>query len=161
RPLRPARNTVGASPSRAAPWPAQRRSACLLPRGGAGVSPTKTFRPLEGIRVVEMTWMWAAPHAGLQLAELGAEVIRIESNNRPCMNRRVPPYPPGMEPGLNRGGSFNEKNQQKKSVLLDIKKPEALQLARELVAKSDVLMENFAVGVIDRIGMGYDVLSKL
>src|SRR5579885_413610 len=86
--------------------------------------------PLTGLRVVDMSWMWAGPYCTLQLAHLGAEVIRIESNLRPCMNRRVPPYA-GDEPGLNRGGSFNQWNQGKGSVLLDLKKPEAVHLARE------------------------------
>jgi benzylsuccinate CoA-transferase BbsF subunit len=118
-----------------------------------------TAKPLEGIRVIDMSWMWAGPYCSLQLAELGAEVIRIESNQRPCMNRRVPPYI--GEPGLNRGGSFNQWNQAKKSVLLDMKKPEAVQLARELIAKSDVFVENYAAGVVDRLGLGYEALSKL
>ncbi len=116
--------------------------------------------PLEGIRVIDMSWMWAGPYCSLQLAHLGAEVIRIETNQRPCMNRRVPPYPDGV-PGLNRGGSFNQWNQGKGSVLLDMKKPEAVGLARELIAKSDVFIENYAAGVIDRLGLGYDVLSGL
>jgi crotonobetainyl-CoA:carnitine CoA-transferase CaiB-like acyl-CoA transferase len=121
---------------------------------------TSSHLPLEGIRVIDMSWMWAGPYCALQLAHLGAEVIRIESHQRPCMNRRVPPYP-NDEPGLNRGGSFNQWNQGKASVLLDMKKPEAVQLARELIAKSDVFIENYAVGVVDRLGLGYSELSKL
>jgi benzylsuccinate CoA-transferase BbsF subunit len=66
-----------------------------------------TSLPLHGIRVIDMSWMWSGPYCSLQLAHLGAEVIRIESNQRPCMNRRVPPYA-NDEPGLNRGGSFNQ-----------------------------------------------------
>jgi benzylsuccinate CoA-transferase BbsF subunit len=118
-----------------------------------------TVKPLEGIRVIDMSWMWAGPYCSLQLAELGAEVIRIESNQRPCMNRRVPPDI--GEPGRNRGGSFNPWHQAKKSVLLDMKQPEAVQLARELIAKSDVFVENYAAGVVDRLGLGYAELSKL
>jgi benzylsuccinate CoA-transferase BbsF subunit len=116
--------------------------------------------PLAGVRVVDMTWMWAGPYCSLQLAHLGAEVIRIESHQRPDMNRRVPPYP-NDEPGLDRGGSFNQWNQGKGSVLLDMKKPEAPQLAAELIAKSDVFIENYAVGVVDRLGLGYERLSQL
>lgn len=67
-----------------------------------------SVKPLEGVRVIDMSWMWAGPYCSLQLAQLGAEVIRIESHQRPCMNRRVPPYI--GEPGLNRGGSFNQWN---------------------------------------------------
>jgi benzylsuccinate CoA-transferase BbsF subunit len=104
--------------------------------------------------------MWAGPYCSLQLAELGAEVIRIESNQRPCMNRRVPPYA-GDEPGLNRAGSFNQWNQAKRSVLLDMKQPDALEIAKDLIAASDVFIENYAVGVLDRLGLGWNVVSKL
>jgi crotonobetainyl-CoA:carnitine CoA-transferase CaiB-like acyl-CoA transferase len=99
------------------------------------------------------------PYCALQLAQLGAGVIRIESNQRPCMNRRVPPYA-GDEPGLNRGGSFNQWNQAKKSVLLDMKQPQAVELTRDLAAISDVFIENYAAGVVDRLGLGYDELSR-
>src|SRR5262249_17052428 len=116
--------------------------------------------PLSGVRIIDMTWMWAGPYATLQLAYLGAEVIRLESNQRPCMNRRVPPYA-NFEPGLNRGGSFNEKNQNKLSIVLDMKRPEAIALAKELIATADVFVENYAVGVVDRLGLGWPVLSKL
>jgi crotonobetainyl-CoA:carnitine CoA-transferase CaiB-like acyl-CoA transferase len=122
--------------------------------------PVPSQLPLAGLRVVDMSWMWAGPYCTLQLAHLGAEVIRIESQHRPCMNRRVPPYA-GDQPGLNRGGSFNQWNQGKGSVLLDLKKPEAVQLARELVATADVFVENYAVGVVDRLGLGWDVLSQI
>ncbi len=119
---------------------------------------TFSGKPLEGIRVIDMSWMWAGPYCSLQLAQLGAEVIRIESNQRPCMNRRVPPYADGI-PGLNRGGSFNQWNQAKKSVLLDMKQPEAVSLAKELLAKSDVFIENYAAGVVQRLGLDYDTLA--
>ncbi len=128
--------------------------------GGSRTAPTARELPLAGLRVIDMSWMWAGPYCTLQLAHLGAEVIRIESQHRPCMNRRVPPYA-GDEPGLNRGGSFNQWNQGKGSVLLDLKKPEAVQLARELVATADVFVENYAVGVVDRLGLGWDVLSQI
>ena len=116
--------------------------------------------PLEGIRVIDMSWMWSGPYCALQLAHLGAEVIRIESHQRPCMNRRVPPYA-GDEPGLNRAGSFNQWNQGKRSVALDMKKPGAVDLARELISKSDVFIENYAVGVVDRLGLGWKDLGPL
>lgn len=116
--------------------------------------------PLDGIRVVDMSWMWAGPYCSLQLAHLGAEVIRIESHHRPCMNRRVPPYA-GDEPGLNRAGSFNQWNQGKRSIALDLKQPRAVRLARELVAVSDVFVENYAASVVDRLGLGYEALAAV
>ncbi|MHB8576718.1 MAG: CaiB/BaiF CoA transferase family protein [Dehalococcoidia bacterium] len=121
---------------------------------------THAATPLAGIRVIDFSWMWAGPYCTLQLAHLGAEVIRIETHHRPCMNRRVPPYADD-EPGLNRAGSFNQWNQGKGSLLLDLKNPKAVVIARELIATADVFVENYAAGVVDRLGLGYDVLSKL
>ncbi len=116
--------------------------------------------PLEGLRVVDLSWMWAGPYCALQLAHMGAEVIRIETHQRPCMNRRVPPYADN-EAGLNRAGSFNQWNQGKRSIALDLKKPEAQEIARELVAQSDILVENYAVGVVERLGLGWEALSEV
>lgn len=118
-----------------------------------------TEAPLAGIRVVDMAWMWAGPYCSLQLAELGAEVIRLETPDRPDMNRIVPPYPDNI-PGLNRGGSFNQWNQAKKSLALDLKAPEAVELVLDLVEKSDVFVENYAVGIVERLGLGYDALKE-
>src|SRR5262249_31665840 len=118
------------------------------------------IRPLEGVRVVDFTWAWAGPHCTMLLASLGAEVIRIESAEKPCLNRQIPPYPDDI-PGLNRSGSFNQNNQGKFGAVLDLKRPEGLDLAHELVARSDVLVENYAAGVADRLGMGWKDLSAV
>src|SRR5439155_7941963 len=99
--------------------------------------------PLEGIRVADFTWVWAGPFCTLQLAHLGAEVIRIETAARPCVTRLLPPWP-DIKPGLNRSGYFNQYNQGKRSLTLDLKKPAALEIAKQLVAKSDIVAENFA-----------------
>ncbi len=113
--------------------------------------------PLAGIRIADFTWVWAGPHATLQLAHLGAEVIRVEATQRPCVTRLLPPWPDGR-PGVNRSGYFNQFNQGKRSVALDLKTPEGLELARRLVACSDVVTENFAAGVMERLGLGYEAL---
>ncbi|HXG20460.1 MAG TPA: CoA transferase [Methylomirabilota bacterium] len=117
-------------------------------------------RPLEGIRVADFTWVWAGPFCTLQLAHLGAEVIRIETASRPCITRLILPWPDG-KPGVNRSGYFNQYNQNKRSLTLNLKTPEALTIAKELVAKSDIVAENFAGGVMDRMGLGYDVLKQI
>ena len=116
--------------------------------------------PLEGLRVVDFSWAWAGPYCALQLAHLGAEVIRVESQVRPDLGRRVPIYPSGMEPSLNRSGYFNQWHQGKKSTLLNLSKPEAIPIVTALIEKSDIVVENFATGVMERLGLGYEELAK-
>ena len=116
--------------------------------------------PLEGIRVADFTWVWAGPFCTLQLAHLGAEVIRVESTTRTCVTRLLPPFADG-EPGRNRSGYFNQYNQGKLSLALDLKQPEAIAVAKDLVAQCDVVCENFAAGVMDRMGLGYETLRAL
>jgi benzylsuccinate CoA-transferase BbsF subunit len=113
--------------------------------------------PLAGIRVADFTWVWAGPFCTLQLAHLGAEVIRVETATRLCVTRLLPPFA-DFQAGPNRSGYFNQYNQGKKSVTLDLKRPEAIEVARRLCGKSDVVVENFAAGVMDRIGLGWETL---
>jgi len=115
--------------------------------------------PLEGIRVADFTWVWAGPHCTLQLAHLGAEVIRVESASRTCVTRLLPPFADG-QPGRNRSGYFNQYNQGKLSLALDLKRSEAVAVALDLVAQCDIVCENFAAGVMARMGLGYDVLRQ-
>ncbi len=116
--------------------------------------------PLTGIRVADFTWVWAGPSSTLQLAHMGAAVIRMESMRRVCVLRMLPPWL-GGQPSLNRSGYFNQYNQGKRSILLDLSKPEGAQIAKRIVAVSDLAAENFAGGVIDRLGLGYEELRKV
>jgi len=116
--------------------------------------------PLEGIRVADFTWVWAGPFCTLQLAHLGAEVIRVETASRPCVTRMIPPWADGQF-GVNRGGYFNQYNQGKLSLALDLKDPRAVGIAKELVATSDIVCENFSAGVMDRLGLGYAALREV
>jgi len=115
--------------------------------------------PLAGIRVADFTWVWAGPFCTLQLAHLGAEVIRVESATRICVTRMLPPFA-DFQPGPNRSGYFNQYNQGKRSITLDLKRPEAIEVARRLCVASDVVVENFAAGVMDRMGLGYARLRE-
>ncbi len=115
--------------------------------------------PLSGIRVADFTWVWAGPFCTMQLAHMGAEVIRMESVRRVCVLRMIPPWLDGQI-GPNRSGYFNQYNQGKRSINLDLTQPEAKDIAKKLVAISDVAAENFAGGVIDRLGLGYDALKQ-
>src|SRR3984893_19478571 len=100
--------------------------------------------PLSGIRVCDFTWVWAGPYCTLQLAHLGAEVIRIETKTRPCVTRQLPPWPNGQFLGLNRSGYFNQYNQGKKTLSLHFKNPEVCDLARTLLRKTEIIIHTIA-----------------
>ena len=70
--------------------------------------------PLEGVRVADFTWVWAGPFCTLQLAYLGAEIIRVETSTRPCVTRLLPPFLE-FKQGLNRSGYFNQFNQGRRA----------------------------------------------
>ena len=116
--------------------------------------------PLSGVRVLDFTWAWAGPFCTQTLAHLGAEVIRVESTLRPCVTRMIPPFADN-QPGPNRAGYFNQYNQGKRSILLDLQKPEAVKLAFQLVKHCDVVADNFAAGVISKLGFSYEKLCEI
>jgi crotonobetainyl-CoA:carnitine CoA-transferase CaiB-like acyl-CoA transferase len=102
--------------------------------------------PLAGIRVLDFSWVIAGPTATRYLAAMGAEIIKIEA--------------PRGDPG--RASELHiVLGQAKQSVVLDLKSPDAVAIARALAAKSDVLVENFATGVMDRLGLGADALREV
>ncbi|MCZ6874661.1 MAG: CoA transferase, partial [bacterium] len=103
--------------------------------------------PLAGIRVLDLSWIIAGPTATRFLAMMGAEVIKVGSARRPDPSSR--------------GAPFQAYNQSKLSAALNLSKPQGLELAKQLIAVSDVLIENFAAGVIERLGLGYDVVSTV
>jgi len=116
--------------------------------------------PLAGVRVLDFTWAWAGPFCTMQLAHLGAEVIRIETTARPpCVTRVIPPFADDI-PGPNRAGYFNQYNQGKKSIAMNLARPEAVDLVGEMVKQCDIVADNFAAGVMDKLGFGYDKLRK-
>jgi crotonobetainyl-CoA:carnitine CoA-transferase CaiB-like acyl-CoA transferase len=115
--------------------------------------------PLSGVRVLDFSWVWAGPFCTLQLAYLGAKVIRVESSKRLCATRCLPPFLED-KPGPNRAGPFNQWNHNKLSIELNLARKEAVEIACELVRGCDVAVENFGPGVIDRMGLGYDVLRQ-
>ena len=118
-------------------------------------------RPLEGIRVIDMTWVWAGPFGSMNLAHLGADVIRVESSVRPDLYRRGNAAPEGIEPSLNTSGMFNQWNQGKRSVALDLRTPEGIEIVKGLIAEADVVFQNFATGVLERMGLDYDVMRTI
>lgn len=114
-------------------------------------------RPLEGIRVLDLTRVLAGPFCTMTLADLGAEVIKIELPGRGDDSRSYPP----MIPGTDDSGYFWRANRGKKSVTLDLRKPEGAQVLLDLAEHCDVVVENFAPGTMDRFGAGYAKLSEI
>ena len=109
---------------------------------------------LEGLRVLDFTTTIAGPHCGRLLADLGAEVIKIEAPEGDMMRTR-PPLRDGAST------SFGQLNAGKKSIVLDLKSPRGIEAACRLVATADVLVENFRPGVMRRFGLDYDALKEI
>jgi crotonobetainyl-CoA:carnitine CoA-transferase CaiB-like acyl-CoA transferase len=123
-------------------------------------SPVRADGPLTGVRVLDFTWVWQGPFCTLQLAHLGAEILRIESIRRLDINRAIPPFAERQH-GRNRAGSFNQWNQGKRSIRLNLEMPEAVAIAKSLAGHCDLVVENFAPGVMARMGLGYEVLREV
>jgi crotonobetainyl-CoA:carnitine CoA-transferase CaiB-like acyl-CoA transferase len=111
---------------------------------------------LRGVTVLDFTWAWAGPHCTRLLADMGADVIKVESASRLDMLRRSGPWPEGEPGGTNRGGNFNQVNRGKRSISINLKSPDGLELALRLAAQVDVMVSNFAGGVMDRLGLGFE-----
>lgn len=114
---------------------------------------------MEGIRVLDMTNVLSGPFSTLHLAWLGAEVIKIENPNDGDLARKL-----GCVPEYNKklmGTSFLAQNANKKSVTLNLKNPKSKEIFKKLAATADVVVENFRPGVMDRLGVGYKVLSEI
>ncbi len=116
--------------------------------------------PLKGVRVLDFGQYIAAPFAGRWLAALGAEVILIESRLNPADFRAGAVGADGI-PGPNRSAAFNVLAQGKKGVPLNMRTEEARDIARKLAAKSDIVIENYSTGMMDRWGLSYADLSPL
>lgn len=116
--------------------------------------------PLSGIHVLDFSWVWAGPFCTMQLAQLGADVVRIESARRPCLFRALPPFADNVA-GLNRAALYNQLNQGKRSVAVDLSNPAALEVIRRMAPWADVVVENFVPGVIGKLGLGYEVLRAI
>jgi crotonobetainyl-CoA:carnitine CoA-transferase CaiB-like acyl-CoA transferase len=111
--------------------------------------------PLQGVRVLDFTRILAGPAASLALADLGAEVWKIEPPGAGDETRLFPPF------REHESHYFLSVNRGKKSIVVDLKTEEGVALVRELAAKCDIVIENYRPGVMDRLGLGYAALSAL
>ncbi len=110
--------------------------------------------PLAGIRVIDLTRVLAGPFCSMSLGDMGAEIIKIEEPGKGDDTRGWPPFAGGE------ATYFMSVNRNKKSLTLNMKAPEGQAILRALIAKADVVLENFRPGTMERLGFGYDVLRK-
>jgi crotonobetainyl-CoA:carnitine CoA-transferase CaiB-like acyl-CoA transferase len=113
-------------------------------------------KALEGVRVLDFTQYLSGPHCTAVLSELGAEIIKVEMPSKGEPERVAMPMTPKRE-----SYQFLSYNRGKKSITLNLKNPKGLEIAKKLTAKADVLVENFAPGVLERLGLGYEEASKI
>ena len=117
--------------------------------------------PLAGVRVLDFGWVYAMPHCTQWLAAMGAEVLRVESNGRLEWCRTMGNRGADGIEGINRAYSFNALNDSKLGITLNLREERARDLIKELVSISDVVSENFTVGVMERMGLDYDSLREV
>lgn len=114
----------------------------------------ESSRPLEGLRILDFSTTIAGPHCSRLLADMGADVIKVESPEGDLMRSR-----PVQRDGAST--MFGQLNAGKKSIVLDLKRPESIAAIKKLVAKVDVVVENYRPGVMKRLGLDYPVLAAL
>jgi crotonobetainyl-CoA:carnitine CoA-transferase CaiB-like acyl-CoA transferase len=116
-------------------------------------------RPFEGVRVIDVTHVLAGPFAAYQLGVLGADVIKVEHPDEPDQSRGS-----GSDKALNRenmGTAFLTQASNKRSITLDLKRPEDRETLKELAASADVFVENYRPGAMEALGLGYEALAAI
>ena len=130
-------------------WPTRPRSSQT--EGGGAL-------PLDGVRIVDFTAFWAGPSATQLLGALGADVVKIESIQRPDGMRFTSAKPASVDQWWEWGFVFHGANANKRSVTLDLNRPEGLELVLGLIADADVVVENFSPRVMENFGLGWDTV---
>lgn len=132
-----------------------------IPRSKRGCTDSYKL-PLQGVRVVDFTMGWAGPLCTRTLADLGADVVKIEAIQYPDWWRGVDRPPGYLEDRMyERAPCFCIMNRNKRGVTLDLKRPEGVALAKRLLARADIAVGNYSVNVLPKLGLGYDVLRTL
>lgn len=111
--------------------------------------------PLASLKVLDFSGLLPGPFATMVLADLGAEVLRVESPTRPDMVRLLPP----QEDGVSACHAYL--NRSKRCIAIDLKRPDGVELVKELVKQYDIVVEQFRPGVMDRLGVGYEALKQI
>ena len=144
----------------------RRRAGGAAVRGGDMTTSVRGGPPLENIRVVDLSRVFAMPFAGANLADLGAEVIKIDTCQAQFMEttRTITGPFPDNQPGelwWEQGGTFQTLNRGKRSLTLDLRSEEAQRIVKELVSVSDIVLENFTPRVMARFGLDYASLRAV
>ncbi len=121
--------------------------------GNAGA---RVSGPLNGVRVIAFEHAWAGPYGTMMLADMGADVVKVEP---PGLGDHVRAWTRNDLEGLS--PHFLSVNRNKRSIVLDLKNEEGLRLARELIAQANVVVENFSPGTMDSLGLGYDAVREI
>ena len=116
---------------------------------------------LEGIVVCDFSWVGAGPISTNVLGQCGAEIIKIESMKRPDIIRKDGPFKDGMAEGLERSGYFANRNPNKRCISLNMKHPKARDIAVGLIKKSDIIINNFRVGQMEKWKLGWEDVKKI
>ena len=111
--------------------------------------------PLKGIRVLDLTRVLAGPYCAMLLGDMGAEVIKVEEPGKGDDTRGWPPFAGGEST------YFMSVNRNKKSITLNLKAPEGREILKKLAKRSDVVLENFRTGTMEKLGLGYATLARL
>ncbi len=110
--------------------------------------------PLEDLKILDFTTLLPGPFGTMMLADLGAEVLRVEAPNRPDLLKVMPPFDGELS------GAHRLLNRSKSSIALDMKKPRAVEIVKRLVREYDIVVEQFRPGVMDKLGIGYEALRE-
>jgi benzylsuccinate CoA-transferase BbsF subunit len=119
-----------------------------------------TEKVFKDLKIAAFSWALVGPLTLKFFADHGATVIRVETSLRPCVTRTSAPYKDGI-PGLNRSGYYNHLSANMMSLSLNMKSPQGMSVARDLIGWADVVMENFTPGVMDKWGLGYEALREI
>jgi crotonobetainyl-CoA:carnitine CoA-transferase CaiB-like acyl-CoA transferase len=151
----------GKVPSIGEQQPVGPRSATAPRQPASAASGTKKL-PLEGIRVIDFSMGWAGPICTRTLADLGADVIKIEAIQYPDWWRGVDRRPAYvLDKMYEKSARYCIMNRNKRGITLDLTRPQGLDLAKRLLADADLVVDNYSVEVLPKLGLGYDVLKKL
>ncbi|MBN1849924.1 MAG: CoA transferase [Deltaproteobacteria bacterium] len=117
-------------------------------------------KALEGVKILDFTWIAAGPLTTIYLAKCGATVVKVESMAKPDGVRTSPPYIKGKA-GLSRSMQFSNDNANKLSIAINLKHPKGIEIAGRLVAWADIVAENMRPGAMEKLGLGYEDLKKI